>query len=249
MPHRLTSSSAGSWGKTSPCRLMTCNPTGLPGITKSWTVISPLVSVPVLSEQKTETQPRVSTASIFRTLTWRSAICFAAIISEIVTVGNNPSGTCANSAAELFCKISGQLRGVGASLFAMTLRMPTTMATTAMMCTKCSIWISSVDFTRDDLMPWAILPRKVESPIECTTHVALPFVTFVPKNAKFFDSAGETDNFACAVSLGSGTDSPVSAELSTSIPSVQWTMRTSAGTRLPASKKITSPGTRFSGWI
>mmetsp|Transcript_72604 Transcript_72604/g.210155 ORF Transcript_72604/g.210155 Transcript_72604/m.210155 type:complete len:292 (-) Transcript_72604:555-1430(-) len=45
----------------------------------------------------------------------------------------------------------------------------------------------------------------------------------------------------------SGNDSPVMAELSIKEPSVQSRMRTSAGTRLPASNNMTSPGRRSSG--
>mmetsp|Transcript_74355 Transcript_74355/g.221840 ORF Transcript_74355/g.221840 Transcript_74355/m.221840 type:complete len:436 (+) Transcript_74355:1453-2760(+) len=191
------------------------------GMTRSCTVISPVVSVPVLSEQKTETQPKVSTASIFRTMTFLAAIWSEAIIREMVTVGSKPSGTCANSAAALFCRMAAGGRLTGDSMFAARLSRPTPMATTAMMCTKCSIWISRVDFTREDLMLCAILPRKVLSPVAWTRHVALPFSTVVPKYARLWASAGGVVSFSVLVVLGSGTLSPVSAALSTSIPSVQ----------------------------
>mmetsp|Transcript_88417 Transcript_88417/g.254982 ORF Transcript_88417/g.254982 Transcript_88417/m.254982 type:complete len:402 (-) Transcript_88417:363-1568(-) len=232
-----------------PCsRLNTARPSlGPPGsgTTKSWTVISPFVRVPVLSEQNTDTQPSVSTASILRTRTIRFAICSEAIIREIVTVGSRPSGTCANKAAALFCKMSAGERFTGDIKLATRLRPPTAMATTAMMWMKCSIWYSKVDLTRDVLMPCAILPRKVRSPVACTRHVALPFSTVVPKNARFRASAGAQVMASVLVCRGSGMDSPVSAELSTSMPSVQYRTRTSAGTRSPASRKITSPGTRL----
>mmetsp|Transcript_62121 Transcript_62121/g.133571 ORF Transcript_62121/g.133571 Transcript_62121/m.133571 type:complete len:275 (-) Transcript_62121:1158-1982(-) len=123
------------------------------GTARSWTSISPLVSVPVLSEQNTETHPRVSTASIFLTSTFLLAIWSEAIMREMVTVGSKPSGTCAKSAAALFCKMSAGERLTGDMRLAMRLSSPTTMATTAMMCTKCSIWISRVDFTLEDLIP------------------------------------------------------------------------------------------------
>mmetsp|Transcript_38532 Transcript_38532/g.111311 ORF Transcript_38532/g.111311 Transcript_38532/m.111311 type:complete len:312 (+) Transcript_38532:440-1375(+) len=151
------------------------------GTHRSWTHISPLVRVPVLSEQKTETQPRVSTASIFLTNTFLLTIWSEAIMSEIVTVGSKPSGTCANNAAQLFRRISAGLRCTEELRLQMRLKIPTTIATPAMMCTKCSIWTSSVDFTREDLMPCAILPRKVLSPVAWTKHVALPLSTVVPK--------------------------------------------------------------------
>mmetsp|Transcript_45678 Transcript_45678/g.145840 ORF Transcript_45678/g.145840 Transcript_45678/m.145840 type:complete len:233 (-) Transcript_45678:71-769(-) len=92
----------------------------------------------------------------------------------------------------------------------------------------------------------AILPKKVLSPVAWTRHVALPLRTVVPAKARFRASAAETPSPAREV-RGSGSASPVRAEWSTSIPSVQWRMRTSAGTRCPASRKITSPGTRLPG--
>mmetsp|Transcript_74341 Transcript_74341/g.191796 ORF Transcript_74341/g.191796 Transcript_74341/m.191796 type:complete len:259 (+) Transcript_74341:917-1693(+) len=228
MPHTAMSASCEvmSAGNSPLARSRTatsmpsCGPPAA-GTARSCTSISPFVSVPVLSEQKTETQPRVSTASILRTSTLRFAICSEAIMREIVTVGSKPSGTCAKSAAALFCRMSGGERFTGDMRLATRLNRPTTMATTAMMCTKCSIWISSVDLTYDDLMPWAILPRNVWSPVACTTQVALPLSTVVPKNARFRASVGEQVTASVFGCLGSGMDSPVRAELSTSIPSEQ----------------------------
>mmetsp|Transcript_60054 Transcript_60054/g.157955 ORF Transcript_60054/g.157955 Transcript_60054/m.157955 type:complete len:245 (+) Transcript_60054:452-1186(+) len=215
--------SLGNW-PVAKSRRPTSRPSCVPpgsGTARSCTSISPLVSVPVLSEQKTETHPRVSTASILRTSTLRFAICSDAIMREMVTVGSRPSGTCANSAAALFCRMSAGERFTREQRLAARDSPPTTMATTAMMCTKCSIWISRVDFTRDDLMPWAILPRNVVSPVACTTQVALPFRIVVPKKARFLASVGEHVTDSVLGCRGSGMDSPVSAELSTSIPSEQ----------------------------
>mmetsp|Transcript_74494 Transcript_74494/g.230211 ORF Transcript_74494/g.230211 Transcript_74494/m.230211 type:complete len:356 (-) Transcript_74494:899-1966(-) len=191
------------------------------GTQRSWTHISPLVSVPVLSEQKTETQPKVSTASIFLTRTFLLTISADAIMSEMVTVGSNPSGTWAKSAAQLLRKIFAGPGFAGENKLQSKLSRPITMATMAMMCTKCSIWISSVDFTREDLMLCAIFPRKVLSPVAWTRHVALPFSTTVPKYARLWASAGGVVSFSVFVVRGSGTLSPVSAALSTSMPSVQ----------------------------
>mmetsp|Transcript_19926 Transcript_19926/g.59637 ORF Transcript_19926/g.59637 Transcript_19926/m.59637 type:complete len:220 (-) Transcript_19926:551-1210(-) len=92
------STSASFLGKTwvPGSRLKTCMPAAGPpgsGTARSWTVISPFVRVPVLSEQKTDTHPNVSTASILRTSTLRFTISADAHIIEIVTVGNKPSGT------------------------------------------------------------------------------------------------------------------------------------------------------------
>jgi len=92
--------------------------------------MSPLVSVPVLSEQTTETQPSVSTASSLRTSTLRSDIFCEAIISEMVTVGISPSGTCAKSAPTDVEMISP--RSWPETDVAMSEATPTMMATTAM---------------------------------------------------------------------------------------------------------------------
>mmetsp|Transcript_66858 Transcript_66858/g.186683 ORF Transcript_66858/g.186683 Transcript_66858/m.186683 type:complete len:280 (+) Transcript_66858:1910-2749(+) len=213
----------------------------------SCVAISPVVRVPVLSEHNTDTQPIVSTASIFRTTTARLYIASEAIINEMVTVGSNPSGTCANSAAQLFCKMSDGERFTGESKLAIRLNTPTTTATMAMMCTKCSICISNVDFVRADLMLWAILPKNVLSPVACTRHVALPFLTLVPKKHRLRASSGRVFSRSGLDVLGCGMDSPVSAALSTSIPSEQCRMRTSAGTLSPAFTKMISPGTKFAG--
>mmetsp|Transcript_102657 Transcript_102657/g.244704 ORF Transcript_102657/g.244704 Transcript_102657/m.244704 type:complete len:202 (-) Transcript_102657:689-1294(-) len=180
-------------------------------------------------------------------MTLRLAIWSEAIISEMVTVGSSPSGTCAKSAAALFCRISAGPRFTGDSRFASKLSRPTQIATTAMMWTKCSIWISNVDFTREDLMPCAILPRKVASPVACTMQVALPLSTVVPKKARFRASGGGQVTGSLLLCRGSGIDSPVKAELSTSHPSVQCKIRTSAGMRSPACRKTISPGTSISG--
>mmetsp|Transcript_137192 Transcript_137192/g.273778 ORF Transcript_137192/g.273778 Transcript_137192/m.273778 type:complete len:230 (-) Transcript_137192:1571-2260(-) len=65
----------------------------LAGTARVTSDIFPVVSVPVLSEQITLTQPKVSTASNFRTNTLQADSCREAIINESVTVGNRPSGT------------------------------------------------------------------------------------------------------------------------------------------------------------
>mmetsp|Transcript_103011 Transcript_103011/g.266370 ORF Transcript_103011/g.266370 Transcript_103011/m.266370 type:complete len:201 (+) Transcript_103011:521-1123(+) len=143
--------------------------------------------------------------------------------------------------------MSGGARFTGEHRFATRLSRPMMIATAAMMWMKCSIWISSVDTVRDDLMPWAIFPRKVLSPVACTTQVALPFSTVVPKKARLRASVGAHVAASVLECRGSGIDSPVSAELSTSVPSVQCRKRTSAGILLPASRKMTSPGTRLTG--
>ncbi len=99
------------------------------------------------------------------------------------------------------------------------------MATEAILCTKSSIWISSVETCRMEplacLMPWLISPMKVSSPVKVTTQLAEPFSTEVPKKAKLWASVGGEPSFSATLFRGAGTLSPVSAELSTSMPSEQ----------------------------
>ncbi len=60
-------------------------------------VISFLVSVPVLSEQITVTEPRVSTAGSRRTMAWLRAMTRVPMASTMVTIAGNPSGMAATA--------------------------------------------------------------------------------------------------------------------------------------------------------
>mmetsp|Transcript_72758 Transcript_72758/g.217212 ORF Transcript_72758/g.217212 Transcript_72758/m.217212 type:complete len:208 (+) Transcript_72758:1673-2296(+) len=159
---KLLASSRLHWEKSV---VVSASPPGL-SVTISRSDISPEVSVPVLSEQTTETQPRVSTASSLRMSTLCEDIFSDAIIKEIVTVGMRPSGTWAKRAPAAFAMIYPMLCSVGEKRFETSEAIPTTTATTAIRWTKCSICISRVDLERADLMLLAILPRKVLSPVK-----------------------------------------------------------------------------------
>ena len=61
-------------------------------VTADTTIISMSVSVPVLSEQIRETEPRVSTAGRRRMMAWRWAMRCTPMASVIVISAGNPSG-------------------------------------------------------------------------------------------------------------------------------------------------------------
>jgi hypothetical protein len=66
-------------------------------VTAARTVISLRVRVPVLSEQMTETEPRVSTAGRRRMIAWRAAIRRTPIASVMVSTAGRPSGIAATA--------------------------------------------------------------------------------------------------------------------------------------------------------
>ncbi len=62
------------------------------GVQRAWTVISFLVSVPVLSEQTTRVLPRVSTAGRRRMIAWRRAMRRTPMAMAMVMIAGRPSG-------------------------------------------------------------------------------------------------------------------------------------------------------------
>ena len=68
-------------------------------MTTTRTVISFLVSVPVLSEAMTVAEPSVSTAARCRTMALRRAMRCTPIDSTAVTTAGSPSGTAATASA------------------------------------------------------------------------------------------------------------------------------------------------------
>src|SRR5665648_1238006 len=70
------------------------------------TVIWFLVSVPVLSEQMTVAEPRVSTAGIVRIMAFLEAIALMPIASEMVITAGRPSGIAATDRLTAAKKIS-----------------------------------------------------------------------------------------------------------------------------------------------
>mmetsp|Transcript_5999 Transcript_5999/g.14311 ORF Transcript_5999/g.14311 Transcript_5999/m.14311 type:complete len:420 (-) Transcript_5999:1042-2301(-) len=205
-------------------------------VTMSVAVMHPAVRVPVLSEHRTFTQPKVSMASILRTRTFCFTIRREAIIRLIVTVGSRPSGTWAKKAVAALPKILSIPRCTGDITLATRDKRPTANATKAMMCTKCSICTSKDDRVRVAVVILAaICPKNVWSPVRKTMPCMRPLTTVVPKKQTLRASMIARVGPSGVVLRGSGNDSPVSAALSTSAPSVQKMMRRSAGTFSPAS--------------
>jgi hypothetical protein len=72
------------------------------------TVISLRVSVPVLSEQITETEPSASIAGSRRTMARRAAMACTPIASVTVRIAGSPSGMAATAKPTTAMKISGK---------------------------------------------------------------------------------------------------------------------------------------------
>ena len=93
------------------------------------------------------------------------------------------------------------------------------------------------------LKRFAILPISVFMPVLVTTAVAVPYVTEQPENTMFFLSpSGAFSPTSASASFSEGTDSPVNAD-SSDFKFTLLISRASAGTKSPASRRMTSPGT------
>ena len=88
-------------------------------------------------------------------------------------------------------------------------------------------------------------PTSVPMPVEVTTNVAAPRVTWVFMNAMSIRSPRAASALTASMLLGTGALSPVSADSSISRVAARM-IRPSAGTRSPASMLTMSPGTSSS---
>ena len=88
----------------------------------------------------------------------------------------------------------------------------------------------------------AIFPISVAIPVSVTRTFARPYVTREPEKTMFFRSPRAASPSISPSVLSTPRDSPVRADSST-LRAKFSIMRPSAGTRSPASSKITSPGT------
>mmetsp|Transcript_10395 Transcript_10395/g.33011 ORF Transcript_10395/g.33011 Transcript_10395/m.33011 type:complete len:284 (-) Transcript_10395:484-1335(-) len=213
---------------------------------KRFTTISFVVSVPVLSEQMQLVLPSVSTPSRFFTSTDFLAMLLAVRASPTVTVASRPSGTLATMMPIMNTRLV--MKSVPMEMPTMKKDTPSTMATADTILTKWwisrAIGVSSAPVT---VVRRAMRPMTVLSPTPTTTAVHDPRGTSVPKNARFLVSRGFS-----SVHSGerfTGSDSPVSDELSTCMSSEHSSTRTSAGTLLPALRCTMSPRTSCTALI
>ena len=209
---------------------------------KATTVILFWVRVPVLSEQITWVLPSVSTAGIWRTMAFFWAIRFTPMARTMVTTAVSPSGIAATprlmaiiniSRGSTFCsrpmaKISPQM--------AATPRPNTLPVCFRRFCKGVSgelSWSSSP----------AILPMAVSMPVAAAIPTPAPAEIPVPAKTVFLLSARGAFFWQTApASFSTGRDSPVRAD-SSAVSSTVRRRRRSAGTRSPALRMTTSPGT------
>ena len=211
---------------------------------KATTVILFWVRVPVLSEQITPVLPRVSTAGMCRTMARFCAMRPTPMASTMVTTAVRPSGMAATPRLMAMRNIS---RG-GVFWSSPRRKITPQMAVTPMPSTRpvcfsrcCrGVWGA---FSRESIR--AIFPMAVSIPMAATTPAPAPVVMPVPANTMFFRSPrGASSLHRAAASFSTGTDSPVRAD-SSARSSTAFTSRMSAGTRSPARRMTTSPGTSW----
>jgi hypothetical protein len=143
------------------------------------TVISSFVSVPVLSEQMTETLPSVSIAGRRRTSALRFTIRCAASVSEIVVTAGRASGTTATASAVPNRSISR--KGWPRNSPRATTTSTTTSAARARTIATWSSPSCSGVFARSIVSSIrAMPPNSVSMPVATTSARPRPYVTAVP---------------------------------------------------------------------
>ena len=206
------------------------------------TIISFIVSVPVLSVLIALVAPSVSTSVRFLTTARASASCLAPSESRPDTNAGIPVGI-----AEIAIAVP---RSTRSSKDRPRIRPTTTMKATALHAMIPRTFVSesssrcSGDRTRDtDVSIVAIRPISVSMPVAVTTIAPVPRVTEVFWNSMLVRSPSTTSGVgSTAASLATGALSPVSA--ASWVSSVAERMiRPSAGTMSPASTSTMSPTT------
>mmetsp|Transcript_66174 Transcript_66174/g.120622 ORF Transcript_66174/g.120622 Transcript_66174/m.120622 type:complete len:254 (+) Transcript_66174:801-1562(+) len=234
-------------------------------------VILPSVSVPVLSLQITEADPRVSTAASFRTSTFFFTISLHPSDKEIVTHSGMPSGIAATARVTAMRIMYSQapLLGFVGSLLSIAVPITntpiqTTMANTPMRRPRLSsLFCKGVAFADVSgkqkqvflLLPpafesfstssCAIRPMRVLMPVSTTMPLPLPFVTLQPEKTMLSGVSFSVSPFFGSLNLdvlATSSGSPVSA-ISLTFKSSAVIKRMSAGTTSPVPNITTSPRT------
>ena len=175
----------------------------------SCTVILFCVSVPVLSEHITETQPRLSTALSSFMIALSAAIFLVPMACTIVTIEPSASGIAATASA------TANIRESSTGCFWINLNAKTitliTMITMASFLLKLSrLFCNGVLRSPVLFISPAILPISVFMPVPVTTVTALPYVTRLPEYTMFTRSASAVLSKISQSFLSTLADSPVS---------------------------------------
>jgi len=209
------------------------------------TVISFLVSVPVLSVQMTPTEPSVSTAGSCRMIAfWRAMACTPSASVIVVTEGR-PSGMMATATpthsekafAGVLPRTRYEMRKVAS---ARKIVMPAIHWPKVSSESMSGVVCASTDDTSV-----LILPSSAASPVAMTTPVPWPYTTMVPPKAQFLRSPSCASAAMALVTFSTATDSPVRTA-SITCRLVETMRRRSAGMRSPDWTKTRSPGTSSS---
>mmetsp|Transcript_13227 Transcript_13227/g.33323 ORF Transcript_13227/g.33323 Transcript_13227/m.33323 type:complete len:253 (-) Transcript_13227:1069-1827(-) len=230
----------------------------------AWTVISFLVRVPVLSEQMTVTDPRVSTAGSWRMMALRRASVCIASAREMVTTAGRPSGMAATASTMAILKkymaplphTAHVLSSLPVSAMPFLVNLGRLMAQqaahmTVMMLVRKSPNASSLSCRGEEVSSvsvraLAILPISVSAPLFITTPWHLPYTRSVPEKRQFSLALMSASSVSAThvTLLGTPAASPVSAACSADrvVLCVQM-MRRSAGILSPTETSTMSPGT------
>ena len=210
----------------------------------STTVILFMVRVPVLSEQMTEAQPRVSTAGSFLMMALRLTMRCTPRASTMVTTAASPSGIAATARDTAVMKISSSSMPWSSPTPNMTTHTARQMMDRVLEISAIFFW-RGVWLSSSVVSIWAMRPTSVSMPVEVTTQVARPLVMTVEEMTMFFRSPRVVSSGRESItSLLTGTDSPVMAD-SSAFRLAHSRIRASAGTRSPASSTMISPGTSW----
>ena len=204
------------------------------GVQTSTTVIRFWVRVPVLSEQITPAQPRVSTAGRRLTMAPRLTIRWTPSASTMVTMAGSPSGMAATARDTAVMNIPS--RALPWSRPAPNITAHTHRHTKERVLEISAIFFwSGVWLSSSPSSIPAMRPISVSMPVAVITQRARPPVTTVPESTIFRRSArGVSSGSSPTGALAAGTGSPVMALSSQRSPAAVR-MRASAGTRSPAS--------------